>query len=93
VSPSHAGSPELEGRVALITGGAVGIGRAAVLALARAGVASTIPYAQSGPIKAFICPSRCTAAQPWADEEVRGGGMAELAVPGPGPWVLWLRRK
>jgi prepilin-type N-terminal cleavage/methylation domain-containing protein len=31
------------------------------------GVASTIPYAQAGPIKTFICPSRRTAAQPWAD--------------------------
>jgi hypothetical protein len=28
-----------------------------------------------------------------AAEEVRGGGMAEIAAPGPGPWVLWLSRK
>src|SRR5262245_43525236 len=40
-------SCDLSGRVALVTGGAVGIGRAAVLALARAGAAVGVHFHQS----------------------------------------------
>ena len=44
MSPSPTDGYSLSGRVALVTGGAVGIGRAAVLALARAGAAIGIHY-------------------------------------------------
>jgi 3-oxoacyl-[acyl-carrier protein] reductase len=45
--PPSTGPWDLTGRVAHVTGGAVGIGRAAVLALARAGAAVGVHYHQS----------------------------------------------
>ncbi len=58
----------LEGRVALVTGGSRGIGRAIALALARRGAKVVINYA-----------SRQDAAQAVADEIIAGGGQAALA--------------
>jgi NAD(P)-dependent dehydrogenase (short-subunit alcohol dehydrogenase family) len=46
------GSRDLTGRVALVTGGAVGIGRAAVLALARAGADASITPPSSSTLTA-----------------------------------------
>jgi 3-oxoacyl-[acyl-carrier protein] reductase len=61
---------DLSGRVALVTGGAVGIGRAAVLALARAGAAVGIHYHQSS------AGAEETAAL------VRGAGSQAFLLPG-----------
>src|SRR5262245_60948633 len=47
VPPPAATANDLTGRVALVTGGAVGSGRASVLALARAGALVGVHYHQS----------------------------------------------
>jgi 3-oxoacyl-[acyl-carrier protein] reductase len=73
MSPSPDSKHDLTGRVALVTGGAVGIGRAAVLALARAGAAvgvhchrsaaeaeETAAVVRQGGGRAFVLPGDLT---------------------------------
>src|SRR5262245_28261074 len=65
--PASSAPSDLTGRVALVTGGAVGIGRASALALARAGAAVGVHYNLSR-----------SEAEETADLVRRSGGTAFL---------------